>query len=94
MADSVVAVIRRFALPAILAPLDQADYEQDPDDPTVQPFSGPPPLANRAYDGHGADPAAWYVQPTGGDFDWALAEFTSPTSGKRSSASRRLPGLR
>jgi Domain of unknown function (DUF4304) len=82
VADSVIAAVRRFGLPAILAGLDEADRELEPDDPMAQPFLGPPPIGP-VHDGRGADPAAWYVQPTGSEFDWAFAEFASPASTTR-----------
>lgn len=82
VADSVVAAVRRFGLPAILAGLDEAGRELEPDDPMAQPFLGPPAIGP-AYDGRGADLAAWYVQPTGSEFDWAFAQFISPDSTTR-----------
>jgi len=70
VAQSVITTIRCFALPAILAGLD--DPAPQPDDPRMYgPWCGDEP------DGGGADPAAWFVQPTGTRYDSEFADLTS-----------------
>jgi len=70
VAHSVITTIRCFALPAILAGLD--DPTPQPDDARMHgPWAGHEP------DGGGADPAAWFVQPAGTKYDSWFADLTS-----------------
>jgi hypothetical protein len=70
VAQSVITAIRCFALPAVLAGLD--DPAPQPNDLwTYHPWCGDEP------DGGGADPAAWFVQPAGTRYDSEFADLTS-----------------
>lgn len=91
VADSVISAIRGYALPAILAGLDDADHERD----AGEEQSGPaiPPLVNPAYDGFGADPTSWYLQPTGVAADTAFANLASEGSSQRFGAAETIARL-
>jgi hypothetical protein len=52
------------------------DHQLDPAVPWARTFPAQPP-SRRLPDGHGADPAAWFVQPAGTDSDSSFAELTS-----------------
>jgi hypothetical protein len=70
VAHSVLTTLRCFAVPAILAGLD---------DPAPQPSNPWTHMAwpGREPDGGGADPAAWFVQPAGTEYDSCFADLTS-----------------
>lgn len=76
IADSVISAIRRYGLPAILTGLDDPGHQLDPVVPWARTFPPQPP-SRRLPDGHGADPAAWFVQPAGTGSDDSFAELTS-----------------
>ncbi|MGO8886944.1 MAG: HEAT repeat domain-containing protein [Streptosporangiaceae bacterium] len=76
-ADSVVAAIRRYALPAIQAGLDDIDHQLDRAVQWTRTFPPVPDLPDREPDGGGADPSAWYVQAAGTSADEFFADFAS-----------------
>jgi hypothetical protein len=83
VAQSVITTIRCFALPAILAGLD--DPAPQPDDPRMRgPWAGHEP------DGGGADPAAWFVQPAGARYDSWFADLISDEPSYRLEAAYRV----
>ena len=63
VAAAVVAAVRRYARPAILAGLEDPDPARDPAEP----------------DGGGADSAAWFVQPARTIHDEHFARLTADT---------------
>jgi hypothetical protein len=72
VAESVIAAVVHYVLPAMLAGLEEPDQVTDPlmSDSRAH---GP----GREPDGGGSAPTAAYVQPLGTDHDWAFANFTS-----------------
>jgi hypothetical protein len=77
VAASVVDVIGRYLVQAIEAALDDPN-DPPADDPRLHQFRG------RIPDTGGADPAAWFLQPTGAGPDRAFTEwFTSDESRDR-----------
>jgi HEAT repeats len=69
VAEAVLTAIRRYAIPAIRAALDDPGCER-----RTRTF---PRLDDRAPDGLGVEPGAWYVQPEGTALDGRLASLTS-----------------
>jgi hypothetical protein len=97
VAESVVAAIRTYALPAILAGLQDADHERHPsdvesgDDDAGRPPL--PPLVNPDHDGAGADPSSWFVRPSGHVADFAFADLVSHSAATRSGAAETIARL-
>jgi hypothetical protein len=83
VAQAVITAVRCFALPAILAGLE--DPAPHPHDRASDLGSSGP---GREPDGGGADPAAWYVQPVGTQHDHRFADFTSNDPRARADAAR------
>ena len=72
LAGSVVQAVVRYAVPAILAGLEELDRVTDP---SMYDAQGQGP--GRDPDGGGAEPAATFVQPLGTSADRHFAEFAS-----------------
>jgi hypothetical protein len=72
VADGVVIAAVRYALPAILAGLEEPDRVTDPLMYEAQAHG-----AGWEPDGGGADPAAAYVRPRGSEYDEVFAGFAS-----------------
>ncbi len=93
VAESVAAAFRWYALPTILAALEDTDHDHRPEDdqdPAAPPIA---PLRNPAYDAAGANPSSWFVQPAGHEVDWAFAELASPLSSDRYGAADTIARL-
>lgn len=86
VAESVLGAVRDYALPAILAGLDAVGSGEDR---PAEPDSEGPVHRGRPgpeCDGAGADPGSWFVQPGGGQLDFAFADLVSPERQTRLSA--------
>jgi hypothetical protein len=80
--ETVIAVLRRYAWPAVLAGLD---------DPASQPHDDGMSYTRALWagdepDGGGADPSAWYLRPAGTTADGSFADFASHIPGTRMDA--------
>ena len=80
--ETVIAVLRRYAWPAVLAGLD---------DPAPQPHNDGMSYTRALWagdepDGGGADPSAWYLRPAGSTADGSFARFASHIPGTRMDA--------
>jgi HEAT repeat protein len=87
-----ISAIRRYGLPAILAGLDDPGHQLDPDVRWARTFPHVPAIGERLPDGHGADPAAWYVQPAGTESDSSSAELASDIALRRPGAAEVVAG--
>ncbi len=74
VAEAVLSAIRRYAIPAIRAALDDPGREPGSAVQWTRTF---PRLDDRAPDALGIEPTAWYVQPAGTALDERLASLTS-----------------
>jgi hypothetical protein len=83
VADSVVATIRRYALPAILAGLDDLDRQQDPAVRWARAFPPVPDISTRLPDRGGINRDAWFVRAAGTDADESFADFASDIAVRR-----------
>jgi len=83
VASSVVEAVRRYALPAILAGLDDQDRLHDAGVRWPRTFPPVPHTAARLPDGGGADPGAWFIRAAGTDADDSFADLASDLSGRR-----------
>ncbi|MGO8960702.1 MAG: hypothetical protein ACLQFR_25500 [Streptosporangiaceae bacterium] len=77
IAAVVVSAVRRYALPAIRAALDDPGHQLDPAVQWARRIPSVPGPFDHAADGHGVDPGAWYVQPDGTVTDRLFAALTS-----------------
>jgi hypothetical protein len=90
VAEAVLAAVDDYAAPAILAGLDGADHDPEPGQQLSPPL---PPLTNRAYDGAGAGPDAWFVRPTGSELDFAFADLADQSANSRFGAAQTIARL-
>jgi hypothetical protein len=74
VAEAALSAIRRYAIPAIRAALDDPGRGTSSNDRWTRTF---PRVDDRASDGLGVEPDAWYVQPEGTDSDRCFAALTS-----------------
>ncbi len=89
--DSVIAAVRRYALPAILAGLDDLDRQQDPAVRWARTFP-PVPESLRLPDGGAADRTAWYVRAAGTEADPSFADLASDIARVRLGAAQDVAG--
>ena len=85
VAESVVSALRRYALPAILAGLDDQERQPAPD----MQWAGADASLFEPDEG-GADPSASFVRPTGSPFDETFADFTSHMPNHRLQAAEHV----
>ena len=90
--DSVIAAVRRYALPAILAGLEELDRSEDPGVRWARVFRPVPEISARLPDGGGADRTAWYLRPAGSEADEPFAELASDIALFRLDAARYVAG--
>jgi hypothetical protein len=90
VADSVVTAVRRYALPAIKAGLDDLGHQRDPEVRWTRAFPPVPDLRTKLPDGGGADPGAWFVAPAGTAADEDFAAFTSGVARLRLTAAENV----
>jgi HEAT repeats len=76
VAESVVAAIRCYAVPAMQAGLDDLTRQQAPESHWLREFPAVP-VSPRQPDGGGASGDTWYMQPTGTKADFWFAGLTS-----------------
>lgn len=87
-ASSVIEAVRRYALPAILAGLEDEDRLHDAGVVWPRTFPPVPHTAARLPDGGGADPDAWFTRAAGTDADESFADLASDISVRRLDAAK------